>query len=210
MKLGKGVPSVWPGYVAAVASLVLSLLLLLAILVFAMTQVENMVARYEQEILRAQLLAQAQQEVTPQGGAGGQPTPARVAPLPAAQVPQAAPAKGVAADHDQLRLIFESGVADISRATVNEIGATVQQLRGYQEMKWLISASTLESDPVMEKTTYRLMLLVRKVLREQHIDEKNIELKLKKTTQPPPGYEQGEIVIHAALSNAAVPLGGAR
>jgi hypothetical protein len=47
MKLGKGVPSVWPGYVAAVASLVLSLLLLLAILVFAMTQIENLLNEVE-------------------------------------------------------------------------------------------------------------------------------------------------------------------
>lgn len=39
MKSSNDSLSVWPGYVAAIASLVLSMLLLLAVLVFAMTQV---------------------------------------------------------------------------------------------------------------------------------------------------------------------------
>ena len=51
----KETAAIWPGYVAAIASLVLSLLLLLAILVFAMTQVGNMVSKYTEQLMRVEL-----------------------------------------------------------------------------------------------------------------------------------------------------------
>ena len=55
----KETAAIWPGYVAAIASLVLSLLLLLAILVFAMTQVGNMVSKYTEQLMRAVLEQEA-------------------------------------------------------------------------------------------------------------------------------------------------------
>jgi hypothetical protein len=45
--------SVWPGYVAAVASLVMSLLLLAGVLVVAITQVGGMVDSYNQQLMAA-------------------------------------------------------------------------------------------------------------------------------------------------------------
>jgi hypothetical protein len=45
--------SVWPGYVAAVASLVLSLLLLAGVMVFAITQVGRLVGFYNEDLMTA-------------------------------------------------------------------------------------------------------------------------------------------------------------
>lgn len=47
------VVSVWPGYVAAVASLVLSLLLLAGVMVFAITQVGRLVGLYNEDLMTA-------------------------------------------------------------------------------------------------------------------------------------------------------------
>lgn len=51
MELPRGSISVWPGYVAAVASLLLSLLLLAGVLVVSMTQVGRVVGAYNQQLL---------------------------------------------------------------------------------------------------------------------------------------------------------------
>lgn len=53
MDLPKGSVSVWPGYVAAVASLLLSLLLLSGVLVVSMSQVSRLVGAYNQQLLVA-------------------------------------------------------------------------------------------------------------------------------------------------------------
>ena len=90
-------------------------------------------------------------------------------------------------------------MAEIGKSTASEMAAAVQQMQGYQQHKWHVTAQTLQTDPVMEKSTYRLMLLVRQVLRAQNVDEKNIEITLRKTAQAPMGYERGEIVIQASL-----------
>jgi hypothetical protein len=52
LKVAQGI-SVWPGYVAAVASLVLSLLLLSGVMVFAITQVGQLVGAYNEDLMLA-------------------------------------------------------------------------------------------------------------------------------------------------------------
>ena len=53
MHQSKGSISVWPGYVAAVASLVLSLLLLAGVLVVAITQIGRLVDGYNDQLMVA-------------------------------------------------------------------------------------------------------------------------------------------------------------
>ncbi len=55
MRSSIGVVSVWPGYVAAVASLVLSLLLLAGVLVVAITQIGRVVGAYNDQLMVAAL-----------------------------------------------------------------------------------------------------------------------------------------------------------
>ena len=150
MKLGKGSPPIWPGYVAAMASLLLSLLLLLSVLVFAMSQIGAIVDRYEQEILRAiQRDDQARREAAMRAQAlalqmakapSGRDTELKLAlPLPATAPPVAPvppkealapppPAERSAAPV-HLRLVFESGVGDLLPHQAAEISSAVKQLR---------------------------------------------------------------------------------
>lgn len=209
MKLGKGVPSVWPGYVAAVASLVLSLLLLLAILVFAMTQVQNMVAKYESQILQAALQDDIE-HVTPKTEAPPaeiRPVTRQVAAAPASQFMPSAP-KPIydKTKLSQLRLIFELGVADMPPETAKEVTQALQRMHTSAGVQWRISATTLVTDPVMEKNTYRLMLLVRDLLLKQNFKNNKIEISLSKSSQAPAGYERGEIVILIEMIEAPSAL----
>jgi hypothetical protein len=199
------VPSVWPGYVAAVASLVLSLLLLLAILVFAMTQIENLVARYEQQILRASLQQEVDTGKTDEIRAPKPPVPlpvpVPVLPKPVDEKPQAKDSvvaktsKTDTALPDQIRLIFEAGVGDVSAQAAQELASVIARLKSDKPLYWVIQASTLASDPVMEKTSYRLIMKVNQLLRQQGIDEKRIQVRLQKSHVLPKGYADGEIVV---------------
>lgn len=198
MKLGKGVPSVWPGYVAAVASLVLSLLLLLAILVFAMGQVGNMVARYKPQILRETL----QDEIGPPPAApvagavraSGQEPASAPAPAPAAPAPQTAKA-GVHKALQEIRLVFEAGVSELAGQDLEEFRQAFEQLRRTGDSAWLITASVYEGDSVNEKNTFRLMLQIRKALTDAGLEPLRVSLRLRKTADMPPGRERGEIAV---------------
>ncbi len=192
MSTTQNVPSVWPGYVAAIASLVLSLLLLLAILVFALTQVGNLVSAYMQELLRTSL--QAEQPHPKSIVRPMRPTIA--APPQPIDEPSEAVAPGT--PMRQLRLIFASDVADIPTGQLAELVASIKQMQAPLETDWTIWSNVLPSEPVMERTAYRLMLIVRKALIAQGVPEKQIDLKLKPTKALPQRFSQGEIVIHVA------------
>ncbi len=199
MSATQNVPSVWPGYVAAIASLVLSLLLLLAILVFALTQVGNLVSAYMQELLRTSL----QTEQSPP-----KPVVKRLSltnpqsPLPT-DVPSEAVAPGT--PMRQLRLIFAADVADIPAGQVAELVASIKQMQAPTDTDWSIWSNVLSSDPVMERSAYRLMLILRKTLIAQGVSEKQIDLKLKPKKALPPRFAQGEIVIHVAPLHLKAP-----
>jgi hypothetical protein len=199
MKLSNHAPSIWPGYVAAVASLVLSLLLLLAILVFAMTQVGSLVSAYMKEILRADPLLQEQAKSKPLPVAIERNLPPPPPPRP--RVTEESVKPGVPLR--QVRLVFGANVSDVPAAQRAEVVASIQQIQGAATGPWLIWASTLSGDEVMERTVYRLMLSVRKVLFEQGHPENQIELRLEKANTPPPGYGRGEVVVHVAPLNSS-------
>lgn len=213
MNASRNVPSVWPGYVAAIASLVLSLLLLLAILVFALTQVGNIVSAYMQEILRQSLLEeQAKPRVE---GKLMQELPSlfRTRPQPTSKAPEAPPEpaqEAVSPDTPlrQIRLIFASDLSEIPAAQQAEVVASIKQIQAPADASWLIWSSVLATDTLMERSVYRLMLSVRKTLVAQGVPEKQIELQLKPTHVFPPRYQQGEIVIHVAPLHLRSPSKG--
>ena len=194
MMTSQSVPSVWPGYVAAIASLVLSLLLLLAILVFALTQVGNLVSSFMQEILRATLISEQSKNSSRVNSTQ------RVQPV-RPHIQDALQANEVVAPGTplkQLRLIFGADLADIPAAQLNEVNASIKQIQAPDDAAWKIWASVLTGDAVMERTTYRLLLAVRKNLIAQGVSEKQIELQLKPSKTPPPYYQKGEIIIYVA------------
>jgi hypothetical protein len=95
-------------------------------------------------------------------------------------------------------LIFASDVADIPSGQLGELVASIKQMQAPLDTNWTIWSQVLSSDPLMERSAYRLMLIVRKALIEQGVPDKQIDLKLKPTKALPPRFAQGEIVIHVA------------
>lgn len=200
MKLAKSVPSVWPGYVAAIASLVLSLLLLLAILVFALTQVGNLVSNYREAIMKAVLAAErfrSSEAVEPMEKDMPKPMPAtREFERPPA--PKALKAITPENTLHQISLIFSAGVADIPEPEKLLLESAIQKIPQAAESHWRIYSSTYANDPLMERVTFLLMLATRRTLVGQGIPEKRIELQLTKTEIAPAHYLVGEIVVHVS------------
>lgn len=197
MELAKNAPSVWPGYVAAVASLVLSLLLLLAILVFAMTQVGNIVSIYIQENLRITLLAEKSQST------GASRVAVEVLPMVAKNKPSQPHIEAVTpgTPMHQVKLVFGADLGEIPAKQMAEVIHSIQQIQAPSDATWMVWSSVFSGDAVMERTTYRLMLLIRKILIAQGIPEEKTELQLSKSKTPPPRYQEGEIVIYFAPLN---------
>ena len=201
MKLGKGVPSVWPGYVAAVASLVLSLLLLLAILVFAMAQVGSIVAQYKPQIMREAL----QEELEPKRSNDPQTDKQQQTPSPLPspsgkerpqQSPQVVPSKVKSqVAFQEIRLIFEAGASELSGPEVTEFQQAFEQVRKPADVAWQVSAAVQDADAVNEKNTYRLMLQIRKMLVWSGVELQRVDLRLNKTATAPEGRDRGDIVI---------------
>ncbi len=198
MKLAKNVASVWPGYVAAIASLVLSLLLLLAILVFALTQVGNLVSTYREAIMKAVLAAEKFRI-----GDAVQPTEndkPTLAPQAVARPPTPKSLKVITPDNilHQITLIFSAGVADIPEQEKLLLESAIQKTPMGAESNWRIYSTTYANDPLMERATFLLMLATRRTLVAQGIAEKRIELQLTKSETEPANYLLGEIVVHVS------------
>lgn len=194
MKLANNVPSVWPGYVAAIASLVLSLLLLLAILVFALTQVGNLVSQFRSTILRGLLEA----ESNPAWAVHMHAPLASVAKLSQSAVaaaPDKPPASTAKTTPRHIKLFFGNGLADIPAAHRASVAQAIERIQASPDTTWQIHATVLPHDALMERATYQLMLSVRRTLVAQAFSEKRIQLQLEPSNEAPPGYVQGEIII---------------
>lgn len=184
----KETAAIWPGYVAAIASLVLSLLLLLAILVFAMTQVSNIVASYTEQLMRAILQEEAQKSALEQS-----PTPVETKTYKrktTPQTPEIAP--------NQVRFVFEADLASIPVAQASEVSKAITDLHAPANTRWLISASTPPDDHATERSTYRLMLALRRTLVEANVPEQMIDMRIDRNAAPPRNLKNGAIAITVA------------
>lgn len=180
--------AIWPGYVAAIASLVLSLLLLLAILVFAMTQVSNIVASYTEQLMRAVLDEEARKVVP-------EPTPL---PTPVKTVKPKASLPSPEQTPNQVRFVFEADLASIPTAQANDVFNAITNLHAPSNVRWLISATTPPDDDVAERATYRLMLALRRTLVEAKIPEQMIDMRIDHSTTAPRNLKKGAIAINVA------------
>lgn len=195
----KETAAIWPGYVAAIASLVLSLLLLLAILVFAMTQVGNMVTKYTEQLMHAALQQEADIKAAPVPQVAA-PKPevkqANRKPLPPA--PPGTPLK-------QIRFVFEARLASIPPAQASEAATAIRELAAPSGTRWLITAFTPVDDATTERSTYRLMLAVRRTLVETGVSEALIDMRLDRNTTRTPEQKAGVIAITLAPMHALTP-----
>jgi Na+-transporting methylmalonyl-CoA/oxaloacetate decarboxylase gamma subunit len=194
----KETAAIWPGYVAAIASLVLSLLLLLAILVFAMTQVGNMVTKYTEQLMRAALEQEADNKESPAPQVAPPPVAKQPPKKPVPPAPPGTPLK-------QIRFVFEARLASIPAAQASEAAAAIRQLAAPSDARWLITASTPVDDATTERSTYRLMLAVRRTLVETGVAEASIDMRLDRNTTRTPEQKAGVIAITLAPMHALTP-----
>lgn len=189
MKLAGVTASVWPGYVAAIASLVLSLLLLLAILVISITQVGSIVGQYMQELLRAELLHKASKT-----NISNEKLPSKFK-TPSTKDHEAT---GGSTPLNQVKVVLTRKLSDIPPPYIDQIKSTIKTINVPTESKWVIWSSVYEQDSLNQRTTYRFMLAIRRILIQQGVKESQIEMRLEKSKVAPIGYEQGEIAVYFA------------
>lgn len=190
---------VWPGYVASMASLVLSLLLLLAILTLALTQVGKLVQQYSAEQLR-QALKEEAGERDKSKEAPPPPTPNVVAAPEVKRKPGDILVPGTPLR--QIRLRIDPGLSDIPLPQQAQLLRAILDTGAPEGTKWRIWAAVPPEGAVMEKNTYRLMLAVRELLTKAKIQESNIDLKLSHDAHALDQSGSGVIVIHFAPLHA--------
>lgn len=187
MKMTGMATSIWPGYVAAIASLVLSLLLLLAILVISITQVGSIVGQYMQELLRSELLSKTIKTNLPSEKSSlvNKVTNIKMNENIEKNVPL-----------HQIKVELTRKLADIPPFYIDQIRAEIKTIEAPLEAKWIIWAYVYDQDTLIERASYRFMLAVRRILIEEGMNESQVEMKLQKSKLAPKGYDQGEISIY--------------
>lgn len=191
MKSSNDSLSVWPGYVAAIASLVLSMLLLLAVLVFAMTQVGGIVAKYSDEIMHSALneVKNRPLEKMPPPTLGAKK--ARSVARGGAFVESGTPLR-------QIKLRFQRGLSGIPDRQIEQLVASIKKTQAPMGVKWKIWAFFPKGDVVLERLTFNLMLSVRGELSGFGIKENDVDLSLIESGVHLAGYKEGEIIINLA------------
>jgi hypothetical protein len=187
MKMTGMATSVWPGYVAAIASLVLSLLLLLAILVISITQVGSIVGQYMQELLRSELLSKT---VTARSTGEKSSFNKIISNVKSDQnIEQNVPL-------NQIKVELTRKLDEIPPFYIDQIRAEIKSINASPGAKWIIWSYVYDQDALIERAAYRFMLSIRRILMQEGIGESQIEMRLQKSKLPPKGYEQGEISIY--------------
>ena len=180
-----GSVNVWPGYVAAISCLVLSLLLLSSIVVVMISQLGQYAQRYNETLVQ-KAIANKKHRIT----------------LSDSQT-QAGPNLGQAAEQNsqpqiQLRLIFASDLIDIPLQQQTEVANSLHKLDSSSNSRWQIWAFVSASDALARHSTFRLMVAVRSFMVSQGISEGHIQLKLWSGDDPVRKVKAGEIAIYLA------------
>jgi hypothetical protein len=198
----------WPGFVAAISGLVASLMLLLAVLVLLLSQLGVLASNYAEKFL-ADALRRAQdteavaalEKIRGTGvgpAVGGAKT--GVSPIPTDPRPKIS----------EVVLIFGGDVNDIPEEQRPAIAEAMRELSASPRARWRIVASAPESDRVLRRSTFRLMVAVRNFVTAQGIAESRIEMRLEDgpvATGPAP---EGSIIVRLVPSRieGEAPTGG--
>lgn len=191
----------WPGFVAVISGLVASLMLLMAILVLLLTQLGTLAANYAETVL-AELLRRAEerQAITALEKIRGTGTGTKlggaligVSPVPTDPSPKIS----------EIVLIFTERVNDIPEDERPAIAQALRELGASPEARWTILAFAPESDAVLRRSTFRLMVAVRNFVTGQGIGESRIELRLEPEPVSREPAPEGSIVVRVVPSRVA-------
>lgn len=178
--------NVWPGYVAAISCLVLSLLLLASIVVVMITQLGLYAKRYHETLVQ-KVIAQTQRQA--QSAASRQQSISVDSPVVSTSTPK---------PQRQLRLIFASDLIDIPQQQLASVADSFHQLESTAMPDWQIWAYVNPSDAVAKHNAFRLMVAVRTFMVNQGIANTRIKLQLLSGSEPVDRVKSGEIAIYIA------------
>ena len=145
----------WPGYVAAVACLVLSLLLISAVMSITIMQLGVSVGQMVDAQIAAQMAAAAEQ------------TPPADVPPPPAQ-----------ANLPSLELMFPPDAWRLDDAARKRLLAEIDRLMKRGVKEWTVSLQTDTNDSLRRRAAYLQLLAVRSVMLEAGVLGSQIELRM--------------------------------
>jgi hypothetical protein len=105
----------------------------------------------------------------------------------------------------QIRFVFEARLASIPSAQASEVATAIRELAAPSGARWLITAFTPVDDATTERSTYRLMLAVRRTLVETGVAEALIDMRLDRNATRTPEQRAGVIAITLAPMHALTP-----
>lgn len=185
----------WPGFVAVISGLVASLMLLMAILVLLLTQLGTISANYAEAVL-AELLRQAEEreriaaleKIRGTGtGTGAKLGGALIGVSPVPTDPTL--------KISEIVLIFADKVNDIPEEQRPAIAQGLRELNAAADTRWTILAFAPESDAVLRRSTFRLMVAVRNFVSSQGIAESRVELRIEPEPVSREPAPEGSIVV---------------
>jgi hypothetical protein len=188
----------WPGFVAVISGLVASLMLLMAVLVLLLTQLGTLSANYAETVL-AELLRQAKEreEIAALEKIRGTGVGAKlggalvgVSPVPTDPSPRIS----------EIVLIFAPKINDIPKEEQPAIAQALRDLGAASEARWTILAFAPESDSVLRRSTFRMMVAVRNFVTSQGIGEARIEMRLEPAPVSQEPAPEGSIVVRVVPS----------
>lgn len=193
MKLS-GKTNIWPGYVASIASLLLSILLLIGVLVIAMSQVDALVTNRLDVITK---MVDEEKIVVKQVSEKPVVTqiikPQQVNEIKAVEPKvENKPVKKVL---ESIRIVVESGVFSLEGNQLNEIGKTIKEANKQSGVTWELLSCRINNSTTSTQDSFSLMFQVRDLLKKNGVDLETVSTQIQDCSQLKKGVGQGEILI---------------
>jgi hypothetical protein len=186
MNTGDSSSSVWPGYVAAVSSLVLSLLLLAGVLVVAISQAGRVVDAYNRQLVAAVIADEIELQSlnqTLQARTAEQAQLQRALSHLNGQAPSPTGAASVrnTPTVTTYRLVFAAGAKGLDDATLQQLKQHVHQASVNGRIQhWQLQVGVRGLDKEVEREAFRLMMAVRQQLIDMGIPADRMVMRMQR------------------------------
>lgn len=192
MKLS-GKTNIWPGYVASIASLLLSILLLIGVLVIAMSQVDALVSdrievigkMVEEEKIIVKKVSEkpvVTQIIKPQQIVEPKIIEPKIENKPVKKL------------LESIRVVVEAGVFSLDGEQLNELNKTIKETNK-EGVTWQVSSCRINNSSTSTQDSFGLMFQVRDLLKKDGVNLEGVSTQLRDCNQLKKGVGQGEILI---------------
>lgn len=181
-------PNIWPGYVASIASLLLSILLLIGVLVIAMSQVDALVSN------RIDVISQmVDEEKIVVKKVSQKPVVAQIIKPQQIIEPKIEnkPPKKVL---ESIRIVVESGVFSLEGNQLTELNKTIKEANK-EGTTWQLLSCRINNSTISTQDSFGLMFQVRDLLKKDGVNLESVSTQLHDCNQLKKGVAQGEILI---------------